>query len=187
MLGACASEPLGPTPAVEDECSELGELQQPFRSTCFQKELDPEADPERDDFGQVGCRAVSFVPVGEPYCDCDSEGLSPLDPKQDEGLISVVRDQLVQNQECQAPCCTSLCLCELGQLSGPDLGYCQGLEQEPRPFGDEPIGWCYVDPDEGFGSPALVADCPLDQRRRFRAVPDRTWSVVLVCHDDIAY
>jgi hypothetical protein len=186
-LGACASEPLGPEPSALDECSELGKLQQPWQSPCFRKELDPEADPTQADFGQVGCRAVSFVPVGGLYCDCNTPGLGPLDPERDEGLISVVRDTLTQNHECQAPCCAGLCLCELTQLSGADLGYCQGLEAEARPFGAEPIGWCYVDPDDGFGNPTLVRDCPMNARRRFRAVPDRTWSVVLVCQDDIAY
>jgi hypothetical protein len=130
---------------------------------------------------------VSFAPAFDPYCDCTTAGLQSLDPERDAPLISVVREKLTASQQCRAPCCAGLCLCELPQLSGGDLDYCWGLDEAPRPFDEVPSGWCYVDPDDGFGNPELVEQCRAAERRRFRALPDRTWDVVLACQDYVTY
>ena len=44
---------------------------------------------------------------------------------------------------------------------------------------DQPdVGWCYVDPEDGQGSEALVEHCPSNQRRMLRFVdPDRNTPV----------
>jgi len=34
-----------------------------------------------------------------------------------------------------------------------------------------PRGWCYVEPDAGWGDPSTVAECPSTQRRLILVVP----------------
>ena len=55
------------------------------------------------------------------------------------------------------------CACEVPQARGVALDACQNKE------GDAPVdselmrpvdGWCYVDPEAGFGNPALIESCP---------------------------
>jgi len=186
LLGGCTSVPLGPDPSLElEDCSDVGQQQQPLRTKCFQKELEPETDAAVATWGQVPCRVVTFAPQGDPYCACDEvEGLMPVDA----ALLSVVREDLATDQVCRDACCDGLCFCELPQLAGADLAYCLGLDSEPRGFGEVPIGWCYVDPDDGFGDAALVDDCPLDSRRDLRTLPERTWgSIAILCQGYVAH
>jgi hypothetical protein len=185
-IGGCTSVPLGPDPSLEPEdCTNVGQQRQPLRTTCFQKELEPEADTTLATWGQVPCRVLTFEPQGDPYCACSEvEGLSPVDP----ALLSVVLEDLQRDQTCRDACCEGLCFCELQQLAGADLAYCLGLDAEPRAFGEDPIGWCYLDPDDGFGDPALVEHCPTDDRRELRTLPERAWgNLAIMCQGYVAH
>lgn len=174
LLGGCESVPLSPT----EGCSDGGTLQQPLTVTCFQKALRPVADPARDDHGQVPCRVAAAATTDAGTCDCAALGLL----QADQALADFARSDLASTGGCRDACCEELCLCEVPQLSGADLDYCWDVEPEPRRFDEQPVGWCYVDPDAGFGNPELVADCRADERRRLRLLPERaSWLVVLAC------
>jgi hypothetical protein len=61
------------------------------------------------------------------------------------------------------PACSDLCACEVPLAQGEDKTMCQN---DGNLSGGE--GWCYVAPEEGVGSPHLVAECGAHpQRMRF--------------------
>ncbi|WP_437707290.1 hypothetical protein WMF45_26515 [Sorangium sp. So ce448] len=63
------------------------------------------------------------------------------------------------------------CVCEIEQLAGAAGETCRHDANDALETGGEPIhGWCYVDPANGRGDPAIVADCPPTERRKIRFV-----------------
>jgi hypothetical protein len=86
------------------------------------------------------------------------------------------RAALLEQLEAQGSCggstgvtCESYCLCELAQLSGPALQACQS-DSEPMGSTGPLSGWCYVDPEQGFGSSEAVGTCPTGQQRNVRVL-----------------
>ena len=148
-----------------DECF-VETAQEPIK-TCFPRPLYPVTDPESPDYGRVPCVAIVSGRAGTPFCDCARPGYSPASADQAE----VARDELEAMALCVDACCEHYCFCELQQLSGDELAWCQGLDDTEYEPGYAPQGWCYVDADAGIGDPSLVEHCPDTQRRLVLFVP----------------
>lgn len=149
----------GYRPAIS---SILERLEEQLVRSCLPRPLEVAAD------GTVQCTLVEVRP-GDDACNCD-----PARARSRPGglLETSVRESLARSigSPCGAddPECRSACLCEVEQVVGAaDLDACRNLE---TPTGVE--GWCYVADDEQqqIGSPALVAECPPNERRLVRLV-----------------
>ena len=77
--------------------------------------------------------------------------------------------------------CDKLCVCAVPQLGGDALAACQA--GEPDTGAD--IGFCYIDPSQGIGSDAAVADCPTANKRNLRfmgaGVPSPDAALFIAC------
>jgi hypothetical protein len=127
---------------------------------------------ETSDDGTVQCNLVETIPQPDRACNCDA---SSGRRAPDEVLDATVRGQLAAEDppRCAAndPACNNACLCEVLQVQQVSDNPAGALEQclnDPEVTGVE--GWCYVDADRGFGSEALVENCPATQRRLLRFV-----------------
>jgi hypothetical protein len=151
--------------SVDDACW-IDATHEPFTRTCLPVALEPELEPTSPEYGRVPCVVIVTRPAGSAFCDCTLAGYAPVSDAQ----AALVRDQLRASGLCEAACCEEACSCELLQFSGAELDHCQSRDGEP-PSRDGPPGWCYVEPDAGFGEPSLVADCPITQRQLLRFLP----------------
>jgi hypothetical protein len=137
---------------------------------CLPRPLSVEKDPKAPDFGQVPCAVVEAIPSRASTCSCDStKGRSALGA-DDGKLASAVEDQLWSTGQCGGAsgiACNDYCLCKVEPLAGSELGACQNGTETAADY-----GYCYVDPAQGIGDPALVADCPATTRRSLRFVGD---------------
>jgi len=115
--------------------------------------------------GSVPCRIIEAKPPsGAPCSPCDaSTGRSEVL----SGFRGAIEDELQAKGLCAGDTeimCSSHCLCEIKQLAGAELETCLNSVEDPGGI----HGYCYVDPDEGFGNPELVAACPDTQRQIIR-------------------
>jgi hypothetical protein len=133
---------------------------------------------EPDGEGRVECRIVTTSRRDE--CTCDAE----LHERtvEDGDILQGVRERLRLLGACSEGTgisCDDYCICELEQLTGTALDACQNdpseIVMDPRNEGRMLSGWCYVDPDLGFGDPALVANCRPTARRLIRFPDPRTF------------
>jgi hypothetical protein len=133
-----------------------------LRGQCLPRQL------ALNDEGQVPCAVVEVLHPrdGALTCGAGRGTVSDL-------VAGAVRDELEESEYCTAGECESLTMCEIEQLA-------QGEERDAcltRPLGAESSlepGYCYVDPEQGFGSPALVAGCRSSERRMLRFVGAET-------------
>ena len=113
--------------------------------------------------GTASCAVVEAI---SGSCSCDGgNNRAPVGGELD----SAVRRRLRELGQCggaSGVACDAFCLCEIG--SATDQASCQNAEAP------EGVGWCYVDPARGIGSPALVADCPSNAQRIVRFVGEDT-------------
>ena len=124
--------------------------------------------------GKVPCAVIEAVFESEIGAGC-----APCDPtsgriEPQEEIRPAVIDNLSQTGQCgnganEKPC-SSLCLCEIQQLTGGDLATCQDSVGDPSGI----FGYCYVDAasDPPVGNPAIVDKCPATQKRLLRFVGD---------------
>ena len=136
------------------------------RFRCASLDAEFISDPSSFHYGQVPCSVVAVNKQGN--CPCSGSGRFPVTP--------VARATLLDQLEAQGSCggstgvaCDSYCLCELAQLSGPGLQACQS-DTEPMGSAGPLSGWCYVDPEQGFGSNEAVGTCPASQQRNVRVL-----------------
>ena len=140
---------------------------------CFGRTLG--ADPE----GRVDCVVIEGRSTAS--CDCSVPGRIPVPPDH-QGAVTAMQQS--------NPSQDLTCFCEIPQLEngagavpsadcvgnydqpGYELCACQHTPpQAPVLSGGSPVdGWCYVDPDNGVGSSAVVDACPSDDRRILRFV-----------------
>jgi hypothetical protein len=129
---------------------------------------------------EVPCVAVETRPKSNDYpdkIDCTS-GNNPHGGRRpvDSAVERVVLDELVRAGVCyrddtplakrKGPIpCSDYSMCEIQQLAGDDAQDC--LSGSPTA---SEAGYCYVDPDQGLGDPALVATCAPNEKRRLRFV-----------------
>jgi hypothetical protein len=138
----------GYRPAIS---SILERLEEQLVRSCLPRPLEVARD------GTVQCTLVEVRP-GDDTCSCD-----PARARSRPGAVleTSVRESLARSigSPCGAgdPECRSACLCEVEQVV-------------ETPTGVE--GWCYVADDEHqrIGDPALVAECPPNERRLVRLV-----------------
>jgi hypothetical protein len=124
--------------------------------TCLPRPLASEG-------GTVPCEVIEAKPPSAATCSsCDtSTGRSDA--------LDEVRHPIEQELEVTGHCggdtniaCSSLCLCEIEQLSGAELDTCLNSVSDPGGI----YGYCYV--DGSVGNPELVAACPATQRQIIR-------------------
>lgn len=162
---------------IEGACL-VDSAEEALARTCLPTTLEPEANPESSSYGQVNCVMVVSGVAGTPFCDCASPGFAPASYAQ----IELARQENQVLGLCAGDCCEETCSCLLLQLSGDELAACQW----PNESESSPRGWCYVEPDAGWGDPTTVADCPTTQRRLIRIVPKSIIShrvAMLACID----
>jgi hypothetical protein len=135
---------------------------------CLPRPLSVQKDPNAPDFGQVPCDVVEAVRKRDGSCSCDAtEGRAALGAS-DEKLASAVAAELEGTAQCgngTGIACDDFCLCKIQPLSGDTLAACQNGTESEHDF-----GYCYVDPAQGIGNPALTADCPAATQRSLRFV-----------------
>jgi hypothetical protein len=123
-------------------------------------------DPSSIDYGKVPCSVVAVNKQGD--CSCSGGGRFPVTPAARAALLETLEQQGSCGGSTGVPC-ESYCLCELAQLSGPGLLACQ-RDSEPMGSTGPLSGWCYVDPEQGFGSSEAVGTCPTGQQRNVRVL-----------------
>jgi hypothetical protein len=113
--------------------------------------------------GTVPC-AMTEAATGACGCDA-SHGRTTADP----ALVTATRHQLELTGVCAGSTgidCNDYCVCAITALTGAGLDACQNdLDASAAP-----AGYCYVDPSQDAGAPALVADCPATEQRFLRFV-----------------
>ncbi|HEX6274810.1 MAG TPA: hypothetical protein VFZ53_17330 [Polyangiaceae bacterium] len=118
-----------------------------------------------DSDGSLACTVVE-ARLETNGCSCDPSARSgPASSSAREAI----EDELAFRGFCGGPTgveCSSYCLCEIPELVGAQAGACRSSLEEAA-TGD---GYCYVEPDRGVGSPALVSHCPSAERQLIRFV-----------------
>jgi hypothetical protein len=142
----------------------IDRLKEALRGRCLPREL------VANDDGTVPCAVIEANPGS---CTCDPNQRR-AEPKTEE-IKKAVLKQLEATGICGAaplPSCNTFCMCEILQTEGDQLQACQNREN----FGTEtsPIGYCYVDAEQGIGNANIVANCPASSRRLLRFVGDDT-------------
>jgi hypothetical protein len=116
--------------------------------------------------GGLACTVVEARFPGPDGCSCDPNARSGPPPSS---VRRAIEDELATRGFCAGASgieCSSYCLCEIPELTGAQGEPCRSSLEE-APAGD---GYCYVEPDRGVGSPALVAHCPSAERQLIRFV-----------------
>jgi hypothetical protein len=128
-----------------------------FGPQCLPKAL------ETDGSGRVAC-AIIEARNTQGACSCDAPARRNV-PQEHEDAVAAIREDPIA-----APAGWD-CFCEVLQLEGDDLQACQSSVDEPVLNNGQPVdGWCYIDAlvSPPIGDPAIVADCPLTERRILR-------------------
>ena len=137
---------------------------------CLPRPLSVDRDPSSPSRGDVPCAIVEALPGRGATCACDeSHGRSALGAT-DAKLSAAVVDELWSEGQCggqSGRSCHDYCFCKIAPLAGASLDACQSGNEDASAF-----GYCYVDPAQGIGNPALVAGCPAAGQRSLRFVGD---------------
>jgi hypothetical protein len=103
-----------------------------------------------------------FTATTDPErCPCDSANRGPAT----DAARDVVRNTVREREFCDGqgtPACSDFCVCEDLEASGQALAECMGGGETASD------GWCYVAPDDGIGSPSVVADCTTEVHAKIR-------------------
>jgi hypothetical protein len=142
------------------------------RLRCASLNAEFVTDPGSIDFGTVSCSLVGVRSI--PVKDCSCDGVTRWPPADDAAIA--VRSELYRRGQCgtgSLPPCEDFCLCEVPQTRGAALTACQ-TDASGQPIDPTTMllvnGWCYIDPSQGFGNPALVQNCPPGSPRNVRLV-----------------
>ncbi len=141
------------------------------RPVAFPRGPDGEPDPA----AIPRCAVVEVLPKYHACGACDpSRGRSAVDPV----VIPPVLERLYQTGQCMGANCTTehYCMCAIDYAK--DRETCEQTGDQPNNF-----GWCYVDPSQGVGNPALVEDCRPARQLIFSGhdTPTSGATVVLTC------
>jgi hypothetical protein len=121
--------------------------------------------------GRIACSMIELKlePDGCGACSA-ATGRLPLPAG---GLRAALDEELEASGICGPTAgtpCDLFCACELQQFEGEDLDACQN---ETSAQGQR-YGYCYVEEASGPGSPAVLAACPLNQKRVLRFLGEDT-------------
>jgi hypothetical protein len=144
---------------------------------CLPREFHVDAD------GTVPC-VITQATYQAPDCGCTAPGTRPAPP----GIAAAVRARLETLGQCGGATgrtCESYCLCQEDQFTGATQEQCR-----TSPATIPEAGWCYIDVEQGIGSPALVEPCPASQRRKLRfgegsKQPGRITFIACAEHDSL--
>ncbi|WP_437540891.1 hypothetical protein WME97_25630 [Sorangium sp. So ce367] len=127
-------------------------------SRCLRRTLTPEAG------GEVACLILE-ARNSQGACSCaDIPARADVTEEHAAAKEEVLADPI-------AAAAGWDCVCEIEQLAGAEGEACRHDASDDVETGGEPVhGWCYVDPANGRGDPAIVASCPADERRKIRFV-----------------
>jgi hypothetical protein len=119
--------------------------------------------------GQVDCKVIEMVLAD--HCDCAEPGRAPASAAQVAAGRSLLGGSANRFDEvCGGPgepACDRYCGCELAQMTGGALESCR----QDVTMASSAAGWCYDDPNNGLGNPALIAPplgCTARQDKLFR-------------------
>lgn len=145
-------------------------IKQRLARECLPRPLSVQKDPKAADFGEVPCDVVEALPKHDAACSCDTSKGRAAFGDGDQKLAAAVGEQLFATGQCGSGneiSCDDFCLCKLEPLAGTALSACQNGTD-----GGADYGYCYIDPAQGIGNPALVADCPATTQRSLRFTGD---------------
>jgi hypothetical protein len=134
-----------------------------------------------DGEGNLACTVIEARLPDEAGCSCSAAGRAEL---SSNSVRSFVESELSLRNHCGDVTgidCSNYCLCEIVELTGAEGDECRNFAGEAMGS-----GYCYVDPDRGFGNPELVGSCPDGWRQLIRFVGDgvpASRSVALVTCD----
>ncbi|HWP08911.1 MAG TPA: hypothetical protein VNN72_24375 [Polyangiaceae bacterium] len=92
-------------------------------------------------------------------CACDAPDRGPMDPAVRKTALDYMRAIAVCDFG-NAPACDDVCLCELLQTKDDRRAAC--LAEAPLDSRGE--GWCYISPEQGVGTTAILDECPRQGR-----------------------
>ncbi|MBK7583024.1 MAG: hypothetical protein IPI67_22860 [Myxococcales bacterium] len=158
--GSPTDSSFGYNPAVEAIIERLKEV---LSGQCVNRPIafPPGADGKPDPSAIPQCAVVEVQPSGGAACPPCDGGLNRTDV--DAALVKPVINRLKQTGQCTGNACTpaSYCMCTINFVQ--DKNDCE--QNENTQAGT--IGWCYIDPAQGIGNPALVAGCSPPRQLRF--------------------
>jgi hypothetical protein len=139
-------------------------LKRELQGKCLPRTIALAAD------GSVPCKVLEASPPGGA-CDCaPAAGRCSLDDASCVAnggkLRAAVHAELAKESLCSGSSCNDWCVCLVPSYDGEDKQACENVS-DFEPTG----GWCYVDPAQGIGEPALVAGCSANERHLLRFEP----------------
>lgn len=145
-------------------------LKSALRPQCLPRKLPVDGD------GEVPCTVVE---AARPYCDCGLPGRAPSEAPNRAAALQELEQDGFCGDVIGIPC-DEYCTCEIT----PTGDLCRNSVDA----GAE-VGFCYVDPDELIGNPALVEACDPSERQLVRFVGQDTplagAVTLLVCPDGL--
>ncbi|HET9957589.1 MAG TPA: hypothetical protein VFQ61_23995, partial [Polyangiaceae bacterium] len=120
--------------------------------------------PSLQPSGETACAVIEARLDGK--CDCQSANRTETSP---DALLRI-RENLERDGLCKGNACDSVCACGIPEARDQALEACRST----APPEEQSPSFCYVEPDAGLGDPALVRDCPANQRRLLRFVGQNT-------------
>ncbi|KYF94355.1 hypothetical protein BE20_00730 [Sorangium cellulosum] len=143
---------------------------------CLSRPLTPDAG------GQLSCLLLE-ARNSEGACDCGDRrariDVAEAHPSAEAAVLSVDIAKAAGWD----------CVCEIEQLAGAAAEVCRTDSDDNLSVNSYDVhGWCYVDPSNGLGDPAIVADCPSNERRKIRFVGEgeaqRGATLFIYCPDE---
>jgi hypothetical protein len=159
----------GYNPAV---ASIIDALKVQLRGKCLPRKLDVDKRT-----GKVPCVVIEAVPSVNGACNaCDPNKARGELTGQNEALIPPVQARLAEIGQCgerAGRSCEDFCLCEiLPAPAGPAEQTC--LNDKTASNSGDQYGFCYVDPENGRGSDAVVDTCPPTSKRKIQFIGEDT-------------
>lgn len=147
----------------------VNRLKEKLKGSCLPRALSVDPDTHRVPCSiveAVGSNALSGASCEQFCADEYRDPVASSNPMNAAVIDSMRRSKLCDTSS--TPKCGEMCLCELRQKEGGELETCQTADEGT--VTNLQAGYCYVDPDNGIGNPALVENCPSTQRRILRFV-----------------
>lgn len=156
----------------------VARLKEKLGGTCLPRPL--VVDPTT---GTVPCAVVEVIQEIDPVtkapavtagsCACAQHGREEVDA----GLEKALKGALERDKVCGGSTknsCDNFCFCGLPELTGATQAGNECLNQPNVEKSASGVGFCYVDPAQGFGAEAVVAGCSSSQKRLIRIVGTQT-------------
>ena len=140
----------GYNPAVDAIIDRLREV---LAGQCVNRPIMFPPGPDgKPDTAHPPCAVIEVQPKGAGSCGACNAVLNRSDV--DPAWVKPILSRLEQTGHCKGSACsaTNYCMCEIDYVK--DRPTCEQTGAQPDNY-----GWCYVDPAQGIGNPALVQAC----------------------------